>query len=102
MFRNTSSRQGPPGPRRGLMLFGRVLRRGAFVAFTLTVCVLFGAGAALAYWPAAGAGNTTAAVGTLAPPTNVSAPATNVTSVPVTWTASAGVVAPTGYYVIRI
>lgn len=102
MFRNTSSRQGPPGPWRGLVLFGRVLRRGALVAFTLTVCILFGAGAALAYWPASGAGNTTAAVGTLAPPTNVSVPATSTPDVSVSWTASAGAVTPTGYYVTRI
>lgn len=102
MFRNTSSRQGPPGPRRGLMLFGRVLRRGALAAFALTVCVLFGAGTALAYWPASGTGNTTSVVGTLAAPTNVSVPATSTPDVSVSWTASAGAVTPTGYYVTRI
>jgi hypothetical protein len=101
MFCNTSSRQGPPGPGRGLVLFGRMLRRAASAAVALIVCVLFGAGAALAYWPAAGTGNTTAAVGTLAPPTNVSGSAIS-SNVSVSWTASAGPLAPTGYYVTRI
>ena len=77
-------------------------RRGILIAIAFLVCILSGAGAALAYWPAAGAGNTTAPVGTLAAPTNVSAPTTNITSVPVSWTASTGALAPTGYYVTRI
>ena len=101
MSRNTSSRQGPPGPKRGLVLFGRMLRRGPLAAIACVVCVLFGAGTALAYWPASGSGNTTATVATLAPPTNVSAMA--ITSgVSVSWTASAGAVTPSGYYVTRI
>jgi hypothetical protein len=79
-----------------------MLRRGALAAFTLSVCVLFGAGAALAYWPAMGTGNTTAAVGTLAAPTNVYVPATSTPNVSVSWTASIGAVTPTGYYVTRI
>src|SRR5687768_14008106 len=102
MFRNTSSFQGPPGPGRGLVLFGRLVRRGALAANTLAVCILFGAGTALAYWPASGTGSTTATVATLAPPTGVSVPAMSTPAVSVGWTASAGAVTPTGYYVTRI
>lgn len=83
-------------------MFGRVVRRGGLAVVALIACVLFGAGTALAYWPAAGAGNTTAAVGTLAAPTNVSVPAMSTPDVSVSWTASAGAVTPTGYYVTRI
>lgn len=101
MSRNTSSLQGPPGPRRGLVLFGRMLRRGALAVIALVLCVLFGAVAAFAYWPASGTGNTTATIATLAPPTGVSVPATSTSDVSVSWTASAGPVTPTGYYVTR-
>ncbi|WP_426226194.1 hypothetical protein [Pseudarthrobacter sp. DSP2-3-2b1] len=99
MFR-TSPRQGPPGPRRGLVL-GRRLRRGALAAIAFAVCVFLGSGGALAYWPASGSGSTTARVATLIPPANVSAQAV-ASTVSVSWTASAGAVMPTGYYVTRI
>lgn len=102
MFRNTSSRQGPPGPRRGLVLSGRILRRGALAVIALVLCVLFGAVAAFAYWPASGTGSTTATVATLAPPTGVSVPAISTSDVSVSWTAPTGALAPTGYYVTRI
>ena len=101
MFRSTSSPQGPPRPRWGLVLFGRLLRGTALAGIAFAVSLSSGAGAALAYWPASGTGSTTAAVATLIPPTGVSALAM-ASNVSVSWTASAGAVAPTGYYVTRI
>ncbi|MDR6505127.1 hypothetical protein [Arthrobacter oryzae] len=100
--RNTSSPEAPHGFRRGLVLFRRIFGRGATAAAALVVATLFGATAASAYWPAIGTGSTTAAVATLAPPTNVAVPATSNSNVAVAWTASAGTPAPTGYYVTRV
>jgi hypothetical protein len=100
--RNTSSPESPHGFRRGLVLFQRLLGRGALAGIAMVLVALMGATAASAYWTAAGTGSTTAAVGTLAPPTNVTVPANSTSSVPVAWTASAGPTVPTGYYVTRI
>ena len=68
----------------------------------MVVVALIGATAASAYWPASGTGSTTAAVATLAPPTNVTVPANSTPNVAISWTASAGTTAPAGYYVTRI
>ncbi|MBT2594661.1 hypothetical protein J7I92_05050 [Arthrobacter sp. ISL-72] len=84
------------------MLFQRVFGRGVTAAVMLIVATLFGSTAASAYWAASGTGSTTAAVATLAPPTSVTVPATSASDVSVSWTASAGTPAPTGYYVTRI
>lgn len=100
--RNISSPEAPHGFRQGLVLFRRMFGRGATTAAALVVATLFGATAASAYWPAIGTGSTTAAVATLAPPTNVTVPATSNSNVAVTWTASVGTPAPTGYYVTRV
>jgi hypothetical protein len=100
--RNSSSPEAPHGFRRGLALFPRLFRRGVVAGAALVVAALFGATAASAYWPATGTGSTTAAVATLAPPTNVTVPATSTSDVSVAWTASTGTPAPTGYYVTRI
>lgn len=101
--RNTSSPEAPRGFRRELVLFRRSFGRGTVAALALfVVATLFGATAASAYWPAIGTGSTTAAVATLAPPTNVTVPATSASNVSVAWTASAGTPAPTGYYVTRV
>lgn len=62
---------------------------------------VFGSAPAFGYWGATGKGSTTASVGTLAPPTNASASAA-LSTVSVGWTASAGALAPTGYYVTRM
>lgn len=100
--RNSSSPEAPPGFRRGLALFPRLFRHGVVAGAALIVATLFGATAASAYWPATGTGSTTAAVATLAPPTNVTVPATSNSNVSVAWTASTGTPAPTGYYVTRV
>ena len=99
---NTSSPEAPHGFRRGLVLFPRTFRRSVIAGIAMVVVALFGATAASAYWPASGTGSTTAAVATLAPPTNVTVPATSASNVPVAWTASTGTPAPTGYYVTRV
>ena len=99
---NTSSPEAPHGFRRGLVLFPGTFGRVIAAGIVLVVVTLFGAPAASAYWPASGTGSTTAAVATLAPPTNVAVPATSNSNVSVTWTASVGTPTPTGYYVTRI
>lgn len=73
---------------------------GVAAAF-FTVLVVF-AGAAFAYWHTGGSGSGTATLGTLNPPTGVSVPGTSSGPVSVSWTASTGTPAPTGYYVTRI
>jgi Fibronectin type III domain. len=82
--------------RRRPRLTGWLLAVGAVVG----VLTLF-AGAAGAYWSSHGAGSGSATTGTLAAPTNIQVPATSTGSVQVTWTASTGTPAPTGYYVTR-
>ncbi|WLQ07092.1 hypothetical protein [Arthrobacter oryzae] len=84
------------------MLFHRRFGRGILAGAAMMATALLGATAAAAYWPGIGTGNTTAAVATLAPPTGVTVPAASATNVAVSWTASGGVIAPTGYYVARI
>src|SRR5690348_5418880 len=80
---------------------------GRRVPATLLVTLAFlgAAVAALGYWTSHGAGTASASVGTLNPPTNISASAPSGSStVSVSWTASAaggGAVAPQGYYVTR-
>jgi hypothetical protein len=83
------------------VLFGRSLGRGLLVCVALVLTTVFGATAATAYWQATGTGLTTAATATLAPPTGVSVPSISASSVAVTWTASRGSLAPTGYYATR-
>ncbi len=98
MFSTTSSLEGPPGPQRELVVFRRSLL-AVMVGTVLVLGTVFGSVPAFGYWGAAGTASTTAAVGTLAPPTNVSASAV-ASTVSVSWTAPAGL-APTGYYVTR-
>jgi hypothetical protein len=100
--RNSSSPEATRGFRRGPALFPGIFRRGVVAGAVLVVATLFSATAASAYWPATGTGNTTAAVATLAPPTNVTVPAASNSNVSVAWTASTGTPAPTGYYVTRV
>lgn len=70
----------------------------AFVALAL---ILVPAVAAQAYWPGAGTGTASSTTGELLAPTDVTVPATSTGDVSVTWTASAGSPAPTGYHVTR-
>lgn len=97
-----SSPEASPRLRRELVLVVTILRTGVFALVVLVVAAALGAAPASAYWRAGGTGNTTAAVATLLPPTNVSVPANSNSSVAVSWTGSPGAVVPTGYYITRI
>jgi hypothetical protein len=89
-------------PRAGLALLKRSAVRCTAILAVLLTATLLGAPAASAYWKSAGLGIGSTVTGSLAGPTNVTAPSTNVGAVPVSWTASAGLLAPDGYYVSRI
>ena len=78
---------------------GRV-RRVLAVGATLPLVALLTGVVAFAYFSSSGSGTGTAAVGTLAAPSGVSGSASGST-VTVSWTPSAGVPTPTGYYVTR-
>lgn len=81
----------------------RLFGHRCFSAIAAVAIVLGLAAGAWAYFTSTGAGNAGASVGTLNPPTNVSANASGGT-VAVTWTPSitgSGAVAPAGYYVSR-
>ncbi|WP_424186963.1 hypothetical protein ACOBQX_03775 [Actinokineospora sp. G85] len=56
---------------------------------------------AVAFWKATGVGSGNGVTTTLAAPTGVTVPAASSTTVAVSWTASTGAPAPTGYYVLR-
>jgi hypothetical protein len=78
-------------------------RRRAVLAGLLAVVMSMGATAAWAYWLTSGVGSGVAKTGSLAAPTNPTATyATGASSVSVSWTASAGTPAPTGYFVTRV
>jgi hypothetical protein len=63
---------------------------------------LLGAGAAWGFWIGPATGTATGDVGSLSAPSGVEASApTGKTTVSVSWTASAGAISPTGYYVER-
>jgi hypothetical protein len=74
--------------------------RSAIIAVVALLVALSG-GVAHAYWAAIGSGSAAATTATLNPPTALSAPAISGNTVHVTWTASAGTPAATGYYVTR-
>jgi hypothetical protein len=81
---------------------GAVLARGLVVLSALLVTILVLATPASAYWRSTGHGPGGGTTGTLAAPTGVTVPANTLSSgVAVTWTASTGSPAPTGYYVTR-
>jgi hypothetical protein len=74
---------------------------GAVALAVVAVCLLW-TSAAGAYFSTSGAGTGRATTGTLSAPTGVSATSTAGTGkVTVSWTASSGTPAPTGYYVTR-
>jgi hypothetical protein len=77
-----------------------MIRRRLFLVLGVIVVTVTVAGLAFAFWTTVGAGIGSATVGTLNPPTNVSAVATPGSgTVAVSWTASAQ---STGYYVTQI
>jgi hypothetical protein len=71
------------------------------IGMTLAMAFLLPANPAYGYWTGGGAGIGVASTGTLQEPTLVQVPSTSSGSVDVSWTASAGKPAPTGYYVTR-
>jgi hypothetical protein len=78
-----------------------VTRAGVALAGVLAI-VLGAALPAAGYWTAAEvSGNGIARTDRLAPPTNVTVPATSTGTVAVSWTASAPTLTPEGYYVRR-
>ena len=78
---------------------GKTSRVAAPAALLSAALVL--AAPASAHWTAGGLGTGSGTTGTLAAPTGVSVPAHSLANVPVTWTASGGSPAPTGYFVTR-
>jgi hypothetical protein len=101
MFAITTSLAGPLGPRRELVLFRRSVQCTVVLCILLVLGTVFGSVPAFGYWAASGGGNTTATVGILSPPTNVSSSAV-LSTIAVSWSASAGPLVPAGYYVTRI
>lgn len=85
----------------------RVARRrlgvlGALLALVaLVISGILSAIPAAAYWQSAGSGTGIVTTGGLAAPTGVTVRASSGTSVAVSWTASVGSSAPTGYFVTR-
>lgn len=73
----------------------------AAVSAALLSAALVLASPASAHWSATGSGIGSGTTGALAAPTAVGVPADSLPGVPVTWTASSGSPAPTGYYVTR-
>jgi hypothetical protein len=99
---STSSTKAPRAPWAGLVLLKRSAIRFTAIATALLVAAMVGAPGASAFWKSVGIGTGSAVTASLTAPTGVTAPSTNVGAVPVSWTASAGSITPTGYYVTRI
>jgi len=75
----------------------------AVIALAASAVLAFaGASSASAYWSATGADAGQATTASLAPPTNVTVPATAAGTVPITWTASVGPPTPDEYTVTRM
>ncbi|MCU1416837.1 MAG: hypothetical protein JWP32_1011 [Schumannella sp.] len=72
------------------------------VLAALAVSILVAAAPAQAYWHSEGSGAGTAWTGILSPPTQVVAAPAGADSFAISWTGSAGVPEPEGYYVERI
>ncbi|TFC13062.1 hypothetical protein E3O19_12760 [Cryobacterium algoritolerans] len=88
-------------PRRSASGNTRLPFVGLTAAVTLAVLVVSVTSGASAYYTAPGQGSGSASLGTLLPPTNILVPATSSGAVHLSWTASAGALAPTGYYATR-
>ena len=99
---STSSTKAPRGPRAGLVLLKRSAIRLTAIVASLLLAALVVAPGASAFWKSVGLGTGSAASGSLAAPTGVTAPSVNVGAVLVSWAASAGPITPTGYYITRI
>jgi len=73
----------------------------ALVVFSALMAVLLGIAPAAAYWGAKGSGSGSAVTGTVSAPVGVTVPTDTTTDVPISWSAGAGGIAPTGYFVTR-
>ncbi|MCW3046148.1 MAG: polymorphic outer membrane protein [Solirubrobacterales bacterium] len=81
----------------------KLLGRRSVRILTISLAIAAIAGSAFAYFTASGSGSAQATVGTLNPPTSVTASATAGSgTVSVSWTAPTGGTAPSGYYVTRV
>ncbi|MBD1541841.1 hypothetical protein G9E11_06175 [Arthrobacter sp. IA7] len=98
----TSSTKAPRVPMAGLVLLERSAIRCTAIVASLLMAALVGAPCASAFWRSVGLGTGSAVTTLLAAPTAVTVPSTSLGAVPVSWTASAGSITPTGYYVTRI
>jgi hypothetical protein len=99
---STSSTKAPRAPWAGLVLLKRSAIRCTAIVASLLLAALVVAPGASAFWKSVGLGTGSAVTGLLTAATGVTAPPVNVGAVPVSWTASAGQITPTGYYVTRI
>ena len=88
--RHRAARTGGGGPARRL-----------FTVVPWVLVALIGANPAFGYWSSTGAGQGAASTSTLTAPTAVTVPTLAYPNVTVSWTASTGSPAPTGYYVTR-
>jgi hypothetical protein len=71
------------------------------MTLALALTILLPANTAFGYWESVGAGVGVGSTGTLQAPTSVLVPTTSGGTVSVSWTASAGALDPTGYYITR-
>jgi Ice-binding-like len=71
------------------------------VGLALAMTFLLPTTAAYGYWKGTGVGVGSGTTGSLQPPTNVQVPSASGGTVNVSWTASAGMLAPTGYFVTK-
>ncbi|MBC7443757.1 MAG: hypothetical protein H7311_14775, partial [Ramlibacter sp.] len=84
-------------------LANRLTRAAVTAILVVTAALASGTGAAWGYLSTTGAGTASSSLGTLQPPTNVTVPTESATgTVSVSWAASGGPLAPTGYFVTRI
>lgn len=96
MHSSTPVRRARP-PRRAYGAIGRAV----LSVFAVATLILAGAPSASAFWGGTGTAASGATTAALAPPTDVTVPATAVETVPISWTASAGSPSPDGYVVTR-
>jgi hypothetical protein len=74
---------------------------GIGIAMAIALTFLTSSVSAFGFWSGSGAGAGAGSTGMLWAPTGVTVPSNSPGTVAVSWTASAGPTAPTGYYVVR-
>jgi len=81
---------------------GRLYLRQLLILSVICTAMVSLSGVAWALWSTVGSGVGAASTGTLNPPTGLTVPSSSTGTVHVSWTASTGTPAPTGYYLTRI